>query len=266
MTELFRAGALPLILWRHRELLVHLIRRNLKVLYKQSFLGYAWLIVNPLTQIFILRFIFSTIFRTSSEGIPFALFLFTGLLPWIFFSTALGSATESIVSGGNLIGVVYFPREVLVASSVLTRVFDLAAGAAILIVLLIYNSVTPDWNILWVPLIFAIQLAFTFGLALPLAALNLFFHDVRYLVGVILNLWFFLTPIFYSTDIVPSKYRLIYDLNPNTRFINGYRNALLFDRNPTIGTLAASVGMALVTLVIGYFIFKWLEPKFADYL
>jgi lipopolysaccharide transport system permease protein len=259
-----RVGALATNVWRHRELLWHLALRNLRSQYKQSMLGYAWILVSPAVYLLTFTFVFSTVLRTPSEGVPFPLFLCVGLVPWLFFSGALLFATESISGAASLVTMVYFPREILTVSAVLVRVLDLAAGLVILVGLLAYHGYGLGPTAAWVPAIFLLHLLFTVGLSLPLAALNLFFHDVRFLVGVGLNLWFFLTPVMYPMEIVPARYLFLYDLNPNAWLVEMYRDALLHGKSPAAEDLVWCAGVALSTLAAGYYFFKRLEPGFAD--
>ena len=249
---------------RHRELLWHMTVRHLRGQYKQSILGYAWAILNPLSLMLILSFVFSTILRFESQGIPYPLFIFVGLLPWLFFSGALSSATDSVVGASNLVTKVYFPREILPTAAALTKVVDLGFGLLILAGLMVYFGHPPQLTTVWVPVLFFIHLLFTLGLAFPLAALNLFFHDVRYLVGVALTLWFYLTPVIYPVDIVPQKYQFIYDVNPNSLFINAYRRVMLEGVSPGLDRLLLGLGIALGTFLVGYYLFKRMEPGFAD--
>lgn len=250
--------------WRRRDLLWHMTVRHLRGQYKQSVLGYAWAFVNPLSQLLIMTFVFSTILRFPSEGMPYPLFLFVGLIPWIFFSSALGAGTEAVVGATSLVTKVYFPREVLPTAAVLTKVVDAGFSLLILSGLMIYYGEPPELTALWVPVLFSIHLVFTLGLTLPLAALNLFFHDVRFLVGVVLTLWFYLTPVLYSVDIVPPEYQWVYEINPNSLFINAYRRVLLQGESPGLDRVLAGLAIALVTFLIGYYLFKKMEPGFAD--
>ncbi len=252
------------VLWQHRELLWGMTGRNVRSLYKQSILGYAWIFVNPLMQILVLTFVFSTILLIPSLGIPFPLFLFVGLLPWMFFSNALATATDSITGSASLVTKVYFPREILVMAAVFSKIIDLLLGVLILLGLMVVYSEAPSWTIVWVPAIFAIQLLFTVGLALPLAALNLYFHDVRYLVGVVLLAWFYMTPILYPVDIVPERFKIIFDLNPLALVVNAYRRVLLMETSPGWDRLLLGFAAAFLTFVIGYYIFKRMEAGFAD--
>ena len=253
-------------LWHRRELLWTMTSRHLRGQYKQSVLGYAWTLVMPLSQMVTLAFVFATLLKLDSGDpkIPFPLFLFVGLLAWNFFSTALASATDSVVGASSLVTKVYFPREILPAAAILTKVVDLFFASIILVAMMLYYGHAPTWTALWIPALFLIQFVFTLGLSLPLAALNLFFHDVRYLVGVVLNLWFYMTPIIYSIDRIPEKYRFMFNLNPIALFINAYRRVLLQDTNPGIEKVALGLAISLVTFLIGYFIFKKMEPGFAD--
>ena len=254
-------------IWRNRDLLMHMISRNIRVQYKQSILGYAWILVNPITQLLTLAFIFSVVFATQHPaGVPFSLFLFVGLLPWIFFSNAVMGAVDSITGGANLVTAVYFPRELLVVAAVLVRFVDLLAGIAIMVALIVITGQNIGVAAIWVPFLYIVHIVFISGISLPLAALNLYFHDVRYLVGVIIYLWFFLTPIFYPVTAVPDEYRWIYDANPNARLIETYRYALLDNVSPPLQSVGIIVLLAIVSLAVGYFIFKKLEGSFADYI
>jgi ABC-2 type transport system permease protein len=258
-------GSLAVNLWRYRSLLWFLILRNLRSQYKKSVFGYAWILLNPLLQVLVFTFVFSTILQTPSQhGVSFTVFMLIGLIPWIFFSNSVMAATESITGAGSLVTMVYFPREVLVTAAVLTRVVDLGAGLVILTVALIVEGLPVQLATLWIVPTLLVQLLFTLGLAFPLAAFNLFFHDVRFLVGVGLHLWFFLSPIMYPSDIVPEQYAAIYDLNPIARLTNAYRWAVLSGVAPPLDSLIWAAGVSIIAIVIGYFLFKKMEPAFAD--
>lgn len=250
--------------WQRRDLLWHMTVRHLRGQYKQSVLGYAWAFVNPLSQMLILTFVFSTILRFQSEDVPYPLFLFVGLVPWMFFSGAVSSATESVVGAAGLVTKVYFPREVLPTAAVFTKLVDLVFGLVILGALMVYYGEPPELTSWWLPILFAIHTIFILGLSYPLAALNLFFHDVRFLVGVVLTLWFYLTPVLYPVDLVPERYQLVYDLNPNSLFINAYRRVLLHGESPGLEKVMLGLAIAVATFLIGYYLFKRMEPTFAD--
>lgn len=240
--------------------------RNVRGLYKQSILGYAWIFINPLMQIITLTFVFSTILRVGMDVIPypFPLFLFVALLPWMFFASAVASATDSITGSASLVTKIYFPREILVVATVFSKIVDLLFGVLILLGLMALYNEFPSWTLVWVPAIFAMQLLFTVGLALPLAALNLFFHDVRYLVGVVLMIWFYLTPILYPVDIVPERYKILFELNPLARVVNAYRRVLLEGTSLGMESFLVGMGAALLVFLLGYYLFKRMEAGFAD--
>ena len=254
----------PRRVWLHRRLLWHLTVRNLRAQHKQSILGYAWLFLNPLTLLGTLYFIFSLVFKTDSQGQPFLLFLAVALFPWIFFSAATSTGTDAVVGSGSLVKAVYFPRDLLVISAVLIRLVDFLTGLVVLAAAFIYFSQPVHLTVLWFFPLFALQVAFTLGITLPLAACNAFFHDVRFFIAIVLNLWFFFTPIFYSVVIVPSEYRIIYDLNPLARLVESYRATILAGHSPALGTLIFLTAAAFVALAGGYYVFGKVEPKFAD--
>ncbi len=253
--------------WGRRDLLWHMTVRHLRGQYKQSVLGYAWAVVNPASQMLILSLVFATILRFQSEDVPYPLFVFVGLMPWIFFSGALASATDSVVGAASLVTKVYFPREILPTAAVFTKVVDLGFSLLILAVLMAVYGHPPTWTAIWFPVLFFVHLLFTLGLSYPLAALNLFFHDVRFLVGVGLNLWFYLTPIIYSANLPGvQKYKTIFDVNPNALFIDAYRRVLLHGQSPAWDRLLLGLAISLATFLIGYYLFKKMEPAFADHI
>ncbi len=254
-------------LWHRRQLLWHMTVRHLRGQYKQSILGYAWSFLNPFSQMLIMTFVFSTILRLGGlAGVPYPLFVLMGLVPWIFFSTAVSSATDSVVGASSLVTKVYFPREILPMAAVFTKVVDLVFGLIILAGLMIYYGHAPTLTAFWVPVIFLTHLLFTMGLAMPLAALNLFFHDVRFLVGVVLTMWFYVTPIIYTVDQVPERYKIIFDLNPNSLFINAYRRVVLQDIGLGVDRGVGGILIKQATFLLGCYIFKRLERDFADYI
>lgn len=250
--------------WQRRSLLWHMTVRHLRGQYKQSVLGYAWAFVNPLSQMLILSFVFSVILRIPSQDVPYPLFLLVGLVPWIFFSSTVSSATDSVVGAASLVTKVYFPREVLPTAAMLTKLVDLGFGILILIGLMVYFGHPPEWTAVWLPVLFFIHMLFMLGLAFPLAALNVYFHDVRFLVGVVLLMWFYMTPVIYPVELVPDRYRILFDLNPNSLFINAYRRVLLEGIGPGLDRVFLGTVIALLTFLIGYYLFKRMESGFAD--
>jgi ABC-type polysaccharide/polyol phosphate export permease len=196
--------------------------------------------------------------------VPYPLFLFVGLVPWLFFSAALASGTDAVTNASSLVTKVYFPREVLPTAAVLTKLVDLFFGFVILGMLMVYYGRLPEATSYWFPLIFGIHMLFVLGLTYPLAALNLYFHDVRFLVGVVLTLWFYLTPVLYPATTIPDKYEFVFDVNPNATFIDAYRRVILQGQSPDFEKVLVGAVIALVTFLVGYWLFKKLEKGFAD--
>jgi lipopolysaccharide transport system permease protein len=251
-------------LWLYRELLAQLVGREIKARYKQSILGYFWVILNPFFQLLVMSFVFAIILRVNVPGVSYVLFLYTGLLPWTFFANSLTAATQSLVTSRNLLKKVKFPREILPLSSVIAKIVDLGMAGLTLIPFFIYYRRPINICVLWFVPILATQIIFTAGLALLLAALNLFYRDIKHLFSLILRLWMYLTPIFYPIDIVPDRFRWVYKLNPMSVLINAYRQGILAGKSPIISHLFLALVVSLVVLSTGYFIFKRLEKSFAD--
>ncbi|MCB9802192.1 MAG: ABC transporter permease [Pseudomonadales bacterium] len=248
----------------YRELLSELTWREIKQRYKQSILGYAWVILNPLIQMLVMAFVFSKILRVESLGVPYAVFLYVGLLPWNFFSGALAGATGSLVANAGLITKIYFPREVFVLSAILAKVVDLFLALSVLVVFLIYYHISLSWHIVWVVPIFGIQLIFTYGLSLFLAAANLLYRDIQYVLGLGLIVWMYLTPVIYPTEMFPDRYRWIFQINPMAVFINAYRQVILAAGEPNYMSLGIAAVVSTSVLMLGYWFFKKLEGVFAD--
>ena len=254
------------LMWHYRELLWNLAYREINQRYKQSVLGYAWVILNPLFQLIVMNFVFSVVLKVPSIGVPFIIFLTVGLLPWNLFLNSLTSSTNALVSNSNLITKIYFPREILVYSTIIAKIVDFLFSCIVLVAFFIifHTILTP--MILWFPLIFAIQMIFTVGLSLLLASFNLFYRDIQYLLFLILTLWMYLTPIMYPIEIIPVRYRFIFSLNPMSVIINAYRQTILGGGSPNFSSLFIALIMSLFVLMLGFYVFKKNEGKFADYV
>ncbi len=238
--------------------------RQFKLQYTQSVLGYGWAVFNPLFQMVIMSFVFSTILRVSIPGIEFPLFLFVGLIGWNFFSNGVASGVDSVAGSMGLITKVYFPREALLVASVIVKLVDLLLASVVLALVMVYYQRGVGPVIAWIPLILLIQLVFTVGVSLPLAALNVYFRDMRYLVQVGLLAWMYLTPVFYPVDIVPPRYGFIFDLNPMSVFINAYRQVLFVGQSPDVGHMGIAIAVSVVVFFAGYWVFRSLGRGFAD--
>lgn len=254
-------------IYKWRELLWQMVSREVKARYKQSILGYFWVILNPLAQMLVMSFAFSIILRipTNAAGnIPYSIFLFVGLLPWLLFSNSLSSATMSLVSSSNLITKIYFPRTILVLSTIIAKIIDFLFAISILVIYMIIYHIPVTWNILWVIPILFIQQIFTMGLSLFFSAANLLYRDIQYLLNMLLLLWMYATPIIYSADIIPEKYKIVFQLNPMAVFINAYRQVILGGGEPKYTSILIGLGVSLVTLFVGFKYFKSREKIFAD--
>jgi len=252
------------IFTKYKELLVELTKREIKARYKQSVLGYAWVILNPFFQMLVMAFVFSKILRITNLSVPYALFLYVGLLPWNLFATSVTSSMNSLVANSSLLTKIYFPREVFVLSTIAAKIVDFLLASIILVIFFIFFHQSVTANIWWVLPIFMIQQLFTYGLSLILAAFNLFYRDIQYLFGLIILTWMYLTPVIYPTEMFPERYRWIFKLNPMAVIINAYRQVLLSGGTPNLTSLGIALGLSIGMVAIGYKIFKRLEGMFAD--
>lgn len=252
---------------KRSELLTQMTLREIKSRYKQSVMGYFWVILNPFFQILIMSFVFSTIMKIPTNAgpdIPYIVFLYVALLPWTLFTNSLSSASGAIVSNAALVTKVYFPRSILPISTIFAKIIDFFFASTILIVFMLIYNVPVNLNVLWIIPIFIIQQMFTIGLSLYLSAINLLYRDIQYLLSLILSLWFYLTPIVYPTDIVPDKFKIIFKLNPMSVIINAYRQAILSGKVPSLSSLSVAFIVSFLTLYFGFTYFKKLERTFSD--
>lgn len=258
-----RAGFRELL--DHRELLVSLALREIKVRYKQSVLGVAWAVIQPVTMMFIFTIVFSRFAKLPSEGLPYPVFSYAALLPWTFFSSSVSTAIGSVAGGASLIKKVYFPQAVLPLASILTHGVDFAISAAVFVLLLIYYRIGVTIHALYVLPLLAIQVAFMTGVSLLLSAFNAYYRDVRYVLPVAMQLWLYATPVAWSMAMVPSHYRIPYMLlNPMAAVIDGFRGALLRGTPPELNLLAAAGASTLLILIVAYRYFTHVQRNFAD--
>lgn len=252
-------------LWIYRELVFFMIWRDIKVRYKQTMLGAAWAIIQPVMTMLVFNFIFNGVAKVSSDGVPYPIFSYTALLPWGLFVAALNNASRSLTSNSNMVTKIYFPRLVLPVASVLSGLVDFAISFVILILLMIYYKVTPAWNVLWaLPLFLLLAIVAALGVALWLSAINVKYRDVNYALPFLTQFWLFVTPVAYSASVISPKWRLLYSLNPMAGVVNGFRWALLGSGTGPDAALWVSVGISLLALVSGLFYFRGMEKTFAD--
>ena len=249
---------------KYHELLSELTKREVKQRYKQSVLGYAWVMLNPFFQMLVMAFVFNFLLRVQDLGIPYAIFLYAGLLPWTLFANSLGSSVNALVGNAGLLTKIYFPREIFILSTLLAKIIDFFLASTVFIFMMVWYHIPITLNVLWFVPIFLIQMLFTYGLSLFVAAFNLFYRDIQYILGLLVMVWMYLTPVIYPTEMFPEKYRFIFQLNPMAVFVNAYRQVILGGGMPNFVSLGIGLLVSIVLTVIGYIVFKKLEGQFAD--
>ena len=250
-------------LWTYRELLYFLVWRDIKVRYKQTALGAGWAILQPMLTMGVFAVFLGRLAKVPSDGLPYPLFAFAGLIPWTYFATAVSSGSASIVASQQLISKVYFPRLLIPLASAVTPLVDAAIALATLVPLLIWFHVVPGPALVWVPAFAVLAVATAFATALWLATLTVEFRDVRYLVPFVVQFWMFATPVAYPASLVPARWRLLYGLNPMTGVVEGFRWTLV--GGPPPGSLAAVSALVVAALLAaGLGFFRRSEGTFAD--
>lgn len=251
-------------LWRYRELFYILSWRDIKVRYKQTVIGAAWSVVRPVLTTIIFTFIFSRVAKLDNPGnAPYALMVFAGMLPWQFFSNSLSEASNSLVGNSNLITKVYFPRMIIPASAVITSLVDFLISFGLMIIMMIWFQFVPPIQILFLPVFTIIAFLCAFGVGLYLTALNVKYRDFRYILPFIVQFGLYITPVGFSSAVLPEKWRLWFSLNPMVGVIDGFRWCLLGEPYNSQSILISCV-VTLIFLIIGIRYFRKLEKTFAD--
>jgi len=250
-------------LWEYRELLYFLTWRDVKIRYKQTVIGFLWAIIQPLLKMVVFSIIFGGLAKMGSEGFPYPIFLYAGLLPWQFFASAVSRSGESIVGSANLIKKVYFSRLIIPIASVGACLVDFAISFIILIILMFYYNIIPTLSTFMVlPLVLA-TIFTALGVGMFISALNVAYRDFRYIVPFFVQIWMFLTPVVYSTGIIPENWRWLILLNPMAGIVDAYRSAIL-GKAFEWGNLGISMGIAVVIFLCGLIYFRKTERYFAD--
>jgi lipopolysaccharide transport system permease protein len=249
---------------QYRDLLYTLSVHRIKVRYKQSLLGGMWAIIQPVSLMLMFTFIFSFVARIPSEGAPYAIFAYTALLPWNYFSTSVSNATGSLVSHAQFVTKVYFPREILPATYVIASLFDLIVASTVLVGLMTYYRVPLTINVLYVAPIVLIITSFALAISLFLSATQVRFRDIGVAVPLLLQLWLFATPVIYPLSAVPSRFRSVYNLNPMVAVIESFRQVLLRGAPPDFRSLTIAAILSVVLLFLSYVYFKHFETTMAD--
>jgi lipopolysaccharide transport system permease protein len=250
-------------LWRYRELLYFLTLRDVKLRYKQTILGAAWAIIQPLCAMLLFTLVFGRLARLPSDNIPYPLFAYAGLVPWTFFANAITASGNSLVGSTSLITKVYFPRMIIPAAPVLAGLVDLAIALVLLVPLLIYYRVALTWQLLFLPVFICLATLLAFGVGMLLAALNVKYRDIRYALPFLVQLWLFASPVIYPLSMTPPRWRWIFTLNPMTGIIEGTRSSL-FGRPFDWTAIGASFVVALLVVGFAAYFFRRVEDGFAD--
>jgi lipopolysaccharide transport system permease protein len=251
-------------LWQYRELLFFLTWRDIKVRYKQTALGAAWAVIQPLFTMLVFTLFFGRLAKVPSDGIPYPLFSYAALLPWQLFAYALTESSNSVVANERLITKVYFPRLFIPMASVLAGLVDFVIAFTLVIGMMVWYGVRPTWAVLTLPFFVILAMATAFGVGLWLSALNVQYRDVRYTLNFIVQFWLFASPVAYSSTLVPARWRPFYGLNPMAGVIEGFRWALLGKSHGPGTMLWVSVAVVALIMVGGLYYYRRMEKTFAD--
>jgi lipopolysaccharide transport system permease protein len=251
-------------LWIYRELVYFMTWRDLKVRYKQTLLGASWAVLQPFLTMVVFSIFFGGLAKVPSDNVPYPIFSFTALLPWTLFSKALLDASKSLVSSSHIITKIYFPRIILPLASILAGIVDFLIAFVVLLGMMVFYKITPTMNIWTLPFFLLLALITALGVGLWLSALNVLYRDINYATHFITQFWMFITPIAYSSTMIPDKWKLVYSLNPMAGVVNGFRWALLGIGEGPGADLMVSIVVAIVLLISGLIYFKRTERLFAD--
>jgi lipopolysaccharide transport system permease protein len=251
-------------LWRYRELFYFLAWRDVKMRYKQTALGVAWAVLQPLLTMVVFTLLFGRLGKMPSDGIPYPLFYFGALLPWTYFAATLGHSGNSLVTNANLLTKVYFPRVILPTSAAFSGLVDFAIGCVLLVAMMGYYRVMPTWSLLMWPVLVVQLFAVALGTSMFLAALNVKYRDVKYTLPFLTQLWLFATPVIYPTSILPERYRLLAALNPLTGIIDAFRASLVPVKPIDWGLLGVSLAVTAAISLVAITYFRMTERTLAD--
>ncbi len=252
-------------LWHYRELVYFLTWRDLKVRYKQSVLGVLWALLKPFMNMVVFTIFFGQLAKIPSDGIPYPIFSYTGLLPWGFFAAALEVSARSMLQSGGMVSKIYFPRIIVPLSSVFANLVDFLIAFTILIGMMIYYQITPTINTLWLPVFILLAMITAIGVGLWFSALLVMYRDVNYMLPFITEIWKFVSPVVYSATLIPEKWQWLYSINPMAGVVTGFRWALLGQPETiSFSSLAISGTISLMIFISGLYFFRRMERIFAD--
>jgi homopolymeric O-antigen transport system permease protein len=251
-------------LWDYRELLYFLVWRDVKVRYKQTAIGAVWAILQPLLTMVIFTLVFGHFANMPSDGVPYPLFSYAGLIPWTYFARSLNQSTLSVADNSNLITKVYFPRLLLPASATLSGLIDFGVSFVFLLGMMIWFDIVPNWGILALPFFLILALLTALSVSLWLSVINVRYRDVGQAIPFLIQIWLFASPVAYPVSVVPEKWRLLYSLNPMTGVIESFRWALFGNAMPDTVPITISIAVVIALLFGGIMFFRRMEETFAD--
>jgi lipopolysaccharide transport system permease protein len=251
-------------LYKHRDLLWMWTQREIQIRYKQSVLGAGWALLQPLALMVMFTIVFSYFLDVPSDGLPYPLFSYAAVLPWTLLATSLGFAIPSLVNNMNLVTKIYFPREILPLGAIGAALTDFLVAGLVFVGMMVWYRVPLTWNILWLPVILAVELLIILGVTLPMSAMNVFYRDIRFIIPLALQLWMYASPVIYPISLVPEELQNLYALNPMVGVLDAYRQVLLHGEAPNLAYFRISAEFGVVLVVVGYWFFKRVEEKFAD--
>lgn len=252
-------------LWRYRELFYFLAWRDVLVRYKQTVVGVAWALIRPFLTMIVFTIVFGKLAQLPSPGVPYPILVFTAMLPWQFFANSLSECSSSLIANSNMISKVYFPRLIVPTSAVMVSFVDFIIASGILLGLMIWYNFVPDWRIVTLPLFILITTAVAMGSGLWFAAFNVEYRDFRYIVPFVIQIGLYITPVGFSSAIIPQKWRLLYSLNPMVSVIDGFRWAILGGKSQIyLPGFLLSLSFVILLLVSGIWYFRKMEQSFAD--
>jgi lipopolysaccharide transport system permease protein len=251
-------------LYDYREMISNLVRKDLKVRYKGSVLGFLWTFLNPLLQLIVYTIVFSTIMKMDID--KYYIYLFVGLIPWIFFTTSIQVGASSIMMNKDLIKKIYFPRIILPIVTVNSAFMNMLYSMVVVLLTVLIGGVGFNKYMIFLPVVMIIQYILVLGMTFIFSALNVFFRDLEYILNIVIMMWFYLTPVVYKIDMIPKKYLFLFYLNPMTGILDFYRNILYYKRMPSFNSFGGILIYGIIMIVIGYFVFEKLQKNFAEEL
>jgi len=250
-------------IFEYREMIGSLIKRDLKSRYKGSALGFLWSFLNPLLQLIVYSFVFKIVMRATYE--KYYLFLFVALVPWLFFMTSVTGGTSCIWSQKDLVNKIYFPREVLPIAYVTCQLVNMLLSFVVIFAVILFtrHGINPA-AFMYLPIIILIEYILALGIAFFVSSITVFLRDVEYIMGIAMMAWQFMSPVMYGIDLIPEKYRMIYQLNPMTPILMAYRDIFYYKQPPQLCTLIQAAVLGIVVLGIGFFVFQRLKRHFSE--